>query len=90
MYANCLLCESVAYDGGQVWSRSTGKCINSVCKYFNSVTIAASSNTSTTTVLTCEDASDPPPNDANCWYYSYYNSTSFQCQTSCPSFKAVR
>ena len=65
MYANCLPCESVAYDGGTVWSRSAQTCINTICKYFSIILV-----TSNTTIVSCEDSSDPPPNNASCYFYS--------------------
>ena len=73
-YSNCLYCESVAYDGGTMWSRLSGLCTSSICKYWSNLTMTTNTNLSKPYVVVCEDISDPP-DEVKCPYYTWVNAT---------------
>ena len=86
-FGQCLYCESVAFDGGIIWSRSSQTCINTACKYIYNQT-ATSWNLSISYILTCEDVADPVNATTYPWcaYFNYLNTTSFICVYTCPSY----
>lgn len=70
-YGHCDQCLTM-YDGGTTYSMSSGKCINTVCKYINYLS----------PFTVCEDTSDPPPS-YRCPFWYEYNSTSYNCTSEC-------